>query len=168
MKCIPPFSCEYDKQDMTSAGNSLYVRALVFCTVMIVACVALLGAVMMGLATDFRWLFLTIQVGILMVVISTMVSVYQAQKLARERAQGRLDDPVTTCPDYWTRDRNQNCSNTYTTPDKSTRYVIGGGRQASQGVVLGQRVRDACASDNRKDADYPWLFLRARCNPSKR
>lgn len=149
-------------------GNALYVRALVFCTVLIVACVSILGVVAMRWATDFRWLLLTIQVGILMVVISTIISVYQAQKLARERAQGRLDDPVTTCPDYWTRDRNQKCTNTYTTPDKSIRYVIGSGRQASQGLVLGQRVRDACAVDNQRDADYPWLFLRARCNPNKR
>jgi hypothetical protein len=142
-------------------ADSIYIRTLVFSLVLTIACTASLGFLYLDSVRQYAWLLLTIEIGVLIVVISTIVSVYLYQLRMEEALKNSMDNlPIELCPDYWTKDRSGKCTNIYVTPDNRYKYMVGT-VSVNKPVAVGRSLQEECRENS--GSQYPWVYLRARC-----
>jgi hypothetical protein len=139
----------------------IYGRALVFCAVLTALCVSSLVLLFTEWASTFKWLIVTTQVGVLITVVATIMMVWQYNRDMLKKKEARDNEPVSVCPDYWTRTRGQECVNRYLSADGKYSYTIG--RSSTQPIKIDMAVKDACEKVLAPSSDYPWQYLESRC-----
>jgi predicted membrane protein len=145
---------------MTSA---VYLRVLAFTLILSGICVAVLW-----LSTVFQpygLFWLTIAVGLLLVVVRTIVAVYLYQADVRRQMRNTVQNSSTTdaCPDFWTLDVQKNaCKNDTFSDDKRFRYTVGSGTTRAP---VREATDAACATATGQD--YPFEHLGNLCEAKK-
>lgn len=155
-------SCDNNKALDAGQRMGPYTKTVVFIVCLCVVSVASLALSFVEGMMRFRFLLLTVQAGLLVVIIATVLMVHLSRRAAEKAAQFSMDGPVASCPDFWTRN-GADCVNAYVTPDGKYRYAFGGSTTKS----INTTVDEACAAERKavraKAADYPWTYLRPRC-----
>ena len=158
----------------------LYLNTLIFCLVGGVVSIALLMLLVYGggTASSFVPLIVTVELGLLSVLIYALVVIIKNERKDRDRANNATDNIVaaTKCPDYWTvssdpADSSKSvCVRRYVAPPSTD----GINESTSIFVVQGQDDRVALADYNNKAIGAvcqgvraektPWSDLTPLCN----
>jgi len=158
----------------------VYTNTLVFCLIggVISAMLLLLALYAEGATAQYLPLIITVEVGIIGVVVYALVVIVRHEQKARALATNALDNKIAVkkCPDYWTleddaEDSTRNvCVNKYVAPAKvgedatsTTTYKMQGHRDR---VVLGQldnqTMRNVCGQVRQQRS--AWSDLAPVCN----
>lgn len=163
------------------ASKRMYTNTVIFTVFagIISGALLLLLLLMPGIIAGYTPLVVTVQLGLLAVVIWAVVVIILRErsdkKAERNALQNRL--AVLTCPDYWTLtdDPTGNgrgvCMNTYVTPsafgDKNRDNSATFTTQSKRGTVNLAEVNDKSLAEACKVATAlgaPWTDLRAMCD----
>lgn len=169
---------------------SVYVNTMIFTIVSgVLSLILLLALVYVPSVAEYSVLILTIQVGLLAIILQALVRLWWAQrsKDIDMATSNRNTLAVTFCPDYMVASGDASgvtCTNSYPVTDSSTPIAIWTGtpdhpNTAPTMVTLanmtGKPIADVCmAADNpnpdpnsalltTSTAYVPWTELRSRC-----
>ena len=132
----------------------------------------------MGYVNEHIMFFLiTIELGIVVIVIAALWSISNYEKRIAEETKNILKAKMTLmgCPDYHTQGANNLCSSNYTTPDGRLTYIFSGdSNNVSLASYVNKSVDEACANYSKNviftDAQnsvtykYPWTEMAAKCD----
>lgn len=146
--------------------TTIYVRTLVFSLVLSVACVGMLWMSTLAVLKPYAYFWLTLAVGTLLVVINTIVSVYQYQRQVTDLMNNTVNNSVSnTCPDYWTLDTSsKQCTGSFVTPDNKYTFVIGT-QPPNSPVTIGSPITPASCTPQALSAQssYPYEYMKEMC-----
>jgi len=163
---------------MTNATDRQYINLLVFAVVAgIVSVIIMVVTVTAGATDGVRRLtpaIVTIEVGLLLIIAN---AIYKAVKHLNRADDTNIDSKlqVTTCPDYWTLDTQDEdggrvCTNTFKDPlNPRVEYIISGTnadtaslRQVRLAEYDDKTVREACTKAA-EEVRAPWTNVDAMC-----
>lgn len=144
----------------------IYVRALVFTMILSAACVLVLWVSSLSAFKPYGYFWLTIAVGILIVVVRTILGVYFYQADVRRQMRNAVQNSFTNaCPDFWTLDASKNvCRNEFSSEDQRYRYVVGNPLATTLPPLREDATDAACATAG---TDYPFEHLSNLCAQHK-
>ena len=154
----------------------MYINTMIFTIIAGILSLMLLALLMFGsvMASSYAWLIVTIELGLIVVIVASVVRIALYEKRIKKLAANALDNQmaVKTCPDYWTlvegQDRKKTCTRSYLTsfgnqsieykvePDSNGQNVIG----LSDFENLG--VREVCQRAG--NLKTPWTDVKAVCD----
>lgn len=162
---------------MAKAGIQNYVNTVIFCVVMKIIAIIILGAILLGYVNEKVVFFLiTIEVGIVVIVLAALMNIANYEKRMASETKNILKSKMNllTCPDYHTQSAKNMCLSNYTTPDGRYTYTFTGGSNVSLTNYLNKPVSDACDQlgkeisymDKSKGLTYryPWTDLTSKCD----
>lgn len=162
---------------MAKTGIQNYVNTVIFCVVMKIIAIVILGAILMGYVNEHSTYFLiTIEVGIVVIIIAALASISTYEKRMAAEAKNLLKAKMNllSCPDFHTQTAKNTCLSNYTTPDGRYTYTFVGGSNVSLTNYLNKPVSEACEQMNidmtyvDKDSGlsyrYPWTDLTSKCD----
>jgi len=164
----------------------MYRNTIIFAVVAALLTVVLLVLVIaVPWASKYRFTFLTINVGLLAIIIYAIVKINRhaaaMDRLMEDAASSRL--AVSTCPDYFTADYSRGAGRTMCIPKyESPRTDVVFKFQQQDGDMQpldmrdydGKRAGELCSyinSDNYQGVNQryvPWVEMRAKCNAIRR
>lgn len=167
----------------SEAKKRLYLNTLVFCLIGGVVSLGLLAMLVYGggTASGFVPFIVTVELGLLSVLIYAFVVLVRNESMDRQRAANAADNKIAAkvCPDYWTLSSDP----TDNTKDVCVRRYIapattdGPGATTSVFVVQGsnetinlsefdnQKLSDVCTKVRAQNT--PWTDLRTICDAYK-
>ena len=159
-------------------GIQNYVNTVIFCVVLKIVSIVILGIILLGYVNEKVIFFLiTVELGIVVIVIAALVNIAAYEKRITEETKNLLKAKMTllTCPDYHTQGANNICLSNYTTPDGKYTYLFGGpSNNLSLSAYLNQPVEKACAdyqnnisfldTKNQVVYRYPWTEMASKCD----
>ena len=160
------------KKTMADVGN--YVNTIIFCVVCNLLLVALIVLLFMGTLDSLKYLLITLELCLLLIIIHAIFSIYTYEKRKRDAARQAAEQPlpVETCPEYYMRQMGANnsieCRNQYVTPDMKSKIVVFGANNASDvkidmTKVLGKKGEYVCQEYRSKWTSVPWTDMQAHC-----
>ena len=162
---------------MASTGVQNYVNTVIFCVVMKIVALIVLGLILMGYVGESVVYFLiTIELGIVVIIIASLANIAAYEKRIANEAKNLAKAKMTllTCPDFHTQTQNNMCLSNYTTPDGKYTYTYIGGSNVSLADYLNKPVNEACDMMNRDMTyldqskgmiyRYPWTDLSTKCD----
>jgi hypothetical protein len=150
------------------------VGSIVTCSLFITTGVVLIALFVFGVL-PFQYFVMTLAIGLIIVGVVGLVAVTKYSKDHKAETREFRGARVTTmlCPDYHTRDANNVCVNTYSSPN-FTYKIIDSGSNVDLGMYLNKPVTAACdqlRSDAYRNRIYvndsnvfPWTYLQSRCD----
>lgn len=168
--------------DSRSQKRSLYRNTIIFAIVAAIITVAMLGvAVFVPNVTYFRVMFLTIEIGLLAIIIHALIKIRRhenkIQALMKNAANNVLES--NTCPNFYTSHRTNDgsviCRNEYTSPRHGTMFEFASrrNRPVPDEVMLsdidGKPVKEMCkivdpSDEGKHNYNVPWTELRTKCD----
>ena len=161
---------------MASRKLSLYFNILVFSVIAGIVSLFLLLLLVFGsgAVSQYTALIVTVQVGLIVVIIAAMYKIYKFEKSLKNAKYNSMVSTMTirSCPDYWTakesRGNARMCHRAYTIPQdsdddsKSGSVIMQGSRDTIDlSEFNGRTMKDVCA--NVGELDTPWTDVRAAC-----
>lgn len=146
----------------------------------IVTVVLLVAVVAFPAASQYRVAFLTIDIGLLAIIIYAIVKINKRSSKTDQLLQnaGNSKMTVDTCPDFFTAHYNAQgntiCKPEYKTPRSNYKYTFLNSEHDKLGNIElknfnDQRASDVCSYVNAQDYQgvdqkaVPWTELRAKC-----
>lgn len=120
-------------------------------------------------AARFTPLILTVEIGLVAVIITSIMRIISMESKNKKLAQNNLENllAVNTCPDYWTfsetNDGGKSCLRTYKAPGGATTIKMAGNQDS---IDLSVYNKKTLASVCRSAANLgsPWTDVRAVCD----
>lgn len=169
--------------ELRPTGRSLYMNTIVFAVVAaIVTVVLLVFSIFVPGASNYKWLIVTVEVGLLGVVIFAILRINKIQQDKADTMANAMENvvPADTCPDYFTAERttdgSKKCINTYTAPRTGEKFKFveqPPDRGVPDTILLknidGRKLKDMCAivdptEKDKENYNIPWTELRAKCS----
>lgn len=167
-----------------NSKQSIYRNTVIFAVVAALVMVVLLViTVAVPAASDFRYAFLTVDVGLLAIIINAIVKINQRNSMYDNLLDnaGSYKMPVNTCPDYFTsryQDGRTMCSGTYVAPRHDAKFILlDDNKDPIPDINLSdidmRRAREVCSIVNSEDYNgvnhkkVPWTEVRAKCHSIK-
>lgn len=162
---------------MTDAVTG-YLNTLIFCIIAKALTLFLLVMLLFDIGWTFRWLILTIELGLVTVIAWTLYKVYEFQKNIDAIAAAAATAPplVDTCPDYFVKTASAEsndmvCKSTYTTTDSKNTYVFNGAdgttavpQQDLTQMASGVKTFAAlCTAQQNNITGFSWTDVKGRC-----
>ena len=165
---------------MASTGIQNYVNTVIFCVVLKIISIIILGTILLGYVNEKVLYFLiTVELGIVVIVVAALINIARYESRIAEETKNILKAKMTliSCPDYHTQTENNMCLSNYTTPDGRYTYTFTGGtgsNNVSLACYLNQPAEKACAdfhqyisytdTQNNVAFKYPWTEMSAKCD----
>lgn len=162
-------------------GVQNYLNTLIFCVVAKTITILVLGLLIFEPVRKYVMFLLTIELGLVVVIIYAMrkISSYN-KRMAQDAEQLRLSTVNSVaCPDFFTRGVGEEgydivCKNEYNSPDGKTQYRFIAGSQSTIDVIpvdemfRKKTLEDACKMVNVDGSDayasIPWTDLKSKCD----
>lgn len=151
----------------------LYLNTLIFCLVAKSITVLILVALVFQPVRKFAYLILTIELGLVAIVIYSLYSMKQYENQMKQQYDNIMNAPLSidSCPDYFVKDIQNDqtiCNNSYTTPDGKYSYVFG---DSATNIVnidktfgADSSYTDACGKMNTPPlTGFAWTDLSSKC-----
>ena len=161
---------------MASSGIQNYVNTVIFCVVMKIICILMLGAMLLGYINESIVYFLiTLEIGIVAIVIAALWNISSYEKRLAKETKNLLNSKMTllTCPDFHTQTDKNMCVANYTTADGKFTYSFAGSN-VSLGNYLNKPIAEACQNMTKEVSFtdpgkatvylYPWTDLETKCD----
>jgi hypothetical protein len=162
---------------MVKTGIQNYTNTIIFCITLKMIAIIILGAILLGYVSDkYTYFLITVEVGIVIIVISALVAIAAYEKKMRAETSNLLASKMTimSCPDYHTQTDQNMCMSNYETPDGKYTYTFVGGSNVSLSKYINAPIGDACDQFS-KDASfvdpskgmvymYPWTDMESQCD----
>jgi hypothetical protein len=153
-----------------ASTTHIYINTMVFTIIAGILSAALFVLLWMGSDTvrEFAHLIITIELGLLAIIIYAVLRVYMYERKLAEQQGNILKNAISVrlCPDYWTmheRNGKRSCNNTYTTPDGASTYVFQGkNNTVDLSTFEGNTVATVCKAIAEQNS--PWTDVRAACD----
>lgn len=164
------------------AGNDSvnnYLNTLIFCIIAKAVTVGLLVLLITDLGWDFVFLIMTIELGLIAIVIYAMYTVYKMdKKIKAAKEKYATEKPkMDLCPDYFVRsvvsDETSSsghtvCTNVYTSGDNRYTYTFPTTNQTVDLTTLNasqKNMQDMCANVDKvfDSSGISWTDMKARC-----
>lgn len=118
---------------MAESGVQNYINTLIFCIVVKGVTILLLILLLFEVGQKFAYLILTVELGLVAIVIISLIQIrgYEKKKLEEAEKAKKLEGQASVCPDYFVKfvsgSNNEvvSCSNVYNTPNGTYTYTIG-------------------------------------------
>ena len=160
--------------------QSVYRNTVIFAVVAALVTVILLVVVVsVPAAANFRLAFLTVDIGLLAIIIYAIVRINRQNTKYDELLQeaGNFKMAVDSCPDYFTTHHENGktmCSGVYTSPRRDVKYTILDANNdpipdINLSDIHNRRAREVCSIVNSDDFNgvnhqkVPWTEVRAKC-----
>jgi len=155
-----------------------YINTLIFCIIAKATSLLLFILLLFRPGWAINWLILTVEIGLIAIIVYTLYQLYAYQKAIDEAAAAVAKAPamLDTCPDFFVRSvqdetRDLLCNSTYTTPDQKYTYTFtqtSGGeaiptQNMSAMVNSSRTLNELCTSHISKVAGFSWSDLKSRC-----
>lgn len=161
---------------MAKTGIQNYVNTVIFCVVMKIITIILLGLMVMGFVNDkILYFLITLEIGIVVIVIAALanISAYEKriQKETKNVAQAKMT--ILSCPDYFTQTANNMCQNTYTTPDGRYTYTLKDASNLALNDYLNKPTSESCdkftaaatsLTNGNLSYKFPWTDMASKCD----
>jgi hypothetical protein len=118
-------------------------------------------------ATMYAPLIITVEVGLVAILITAVVRIYLFErKAARERKDARNKTlAVNACPDYWVKNADGTCTNLFTAAAGNASFTMNTTDPSVTSIALadydGHTLADVCQKAHNLGA--PWTEVRAEC-----
>lgn len=164
--------------------QSVYRNTVIFAVVAALVMVALLVVtIAVPSVSEFRYAFLTVNIGLLVIIINAIVKINQHNSkyddLLSNASNYKM--PVQGCPDYFTTKYNDGktmCSGEYVSPRQDAKFILlDDDMNPIPDINVSQlddrRAGDVCSilnSTNHNGVNHrkvPWTELRSKCNSLK-
>jgi hypothetical protein len=155
----------------------VYVNTMVFAIVSgVVSLLLLLMAVYVPAVSAYGLLVVTVEVGLLFIVLQAVIRIWLYERKLRNEARNLATNivAVETCPDYYTATHNLDgtvvCDNKYASPDKRTTITFPAGPATVDLSDFDSKVfADVCQTVNPTDPtdplyNVPWSDMRGKCS----
>lgn len=162
---------------MAKTGIQNYVNTVIFCVILKIISIVVLGLILMDYVNDKVMYFLiTLELGIVVIVIAALASISSYEKRIAEETKNALKSKMNllSCPDYFTQTAKNMCINAYTTPDGKYTYTLIGASNVPLGNYLNKPMIDACDAFNKSSSSvdpergvvykYPWTDMASKCD----
>lgn len=162
---------------MAKAGIQNYVNTVIFCVVLKIISIVVLGLILMNYVNDkIMYFLITLELGIVVIVIAALTSIAGYEKRIAEETKNALKSKMNllTCPDYFTQTAKNVCVNAYTTPDGKYTYTLIGAVNVPLGNYLNKPMMEACDAFNKSVVStdpqkgvsyrYPWTDMESKCD----
>ena len=162
---------------MANSGMQNYVNTIIFCLILKILSIIVLGLVLFDFAHPMIMYFLiTIEIGIITVIALALYSISSYEKRMVEEAKNLLKSRIDlmVCPDYFTRAEDDVCLNSYTTGNGQFTYTIDNTSNVSLTNYTNQQVDKVCARFTQdafqngiymSDSNvFPWTYLSSKCD----
>lgn len=162
---------------MAKKGIQNYVNTVIFCVVLKIISIIILGLILMGYVSETIIYFLiTLEIGIIVIVIAALVSISSYEKRVARETNNLLKANMSllSCPDYYTLTPQHSCSNSYMTPDGKYIYSLNGAPTVSLSNYLNKTMKVACTAYEENVTSigagsnliykYPWTSLESKCD----
>lgn len=163
---------------MNNTGVQNYLNTLIFCVVAKTITILVLGLLVFESVRKYVMFLLTIELGLVVIVIYALYKMAKYDKrMAKEAQQIRLSAmTAVSCPDYFTRGVNEEndgnvCLNEYKTPDGRFIYKYKGDSKIDKipidSMFRKKTLEDACKMVMNDSAVYksiPWTDLKSKCD----
>jgi hypothetical protein len=162
---------------MATAGIQNYVNTIIFCMVLKIISIIVLGLVLFDFAHPMIIYFLiTIEIGIIAVIALALYNITTYEKRMAEESKNLLKSRIdlVVCPDYFSRSENDICVNSYTTGDGRYTYTIENAGPVSLSNYINKPVDNVCTTFTNSayrngiympDSNiYPWTYLSSKCD----
>lgn len=160
---------------MSSQGMQNYANTIIFCLVMKIIAIIVLGIVIFNFAHPMIIYFLiTVEIGLVIVVIFALLNIaaYEKRMAAEAKALMTTRMDMIVCPDYHTRSNNDMCASTYTTGDGRFTYEMGSFNVSLSNYtnrpldnVCKTFTNDAFGGTYVPESNlYPWTYLQSKCD----
>lgn len=159
------------------SGVQNYVNTVIFCVVMKIISIIVLGLILLNKVSESTIYFLiTIEIGIVVIVIIALAEISKYEKRLAEEAKNILNSKINviSCPDFYTRGTDGNCANKYVTADGKFEYTIRSGENIILSNYVNKDIETICKSFN-NDAfvknpngastqKIPWTDISSKCD----
>ena len=161
---------------MTDAVTS-YLNTLIFCIIAKAVTLVLLILLLFDIGWAFSYLILTLEIGLVAIIVWTLYSVYKVQAAIDAAAAAAATAPamLDTCPDYFVRTidattKDTICVPTYVTPDKKNTFQFTSNgttvipNQDLTTMATGVKTMSSlCTAQQSTANNFSWTDLKARC-----
>ncbi len=162
--------------DIEQGGVTNYLNTLIFCIVAKAITICMLALLLFDWGKRLAYLILTIEVGLIAIVIYALWSISQYEKKVRKAREDMLkgDANITTCPDYFTKNVITNvdgttstvCESMYAAPDNRTTYNFDIQNINMTNELSRKTLQEACTYVGDKKKNFQkvaWTDLKSRC-----
>lgn len=157
---------------MAKTGVQNYVNTIIFCVVMKIIAIIILGAILLGYVNDkFVYFLITLELGIVMIVVVALWSISTYEKRVATEAQNLMKSKMSliSCPDYHTLTSSNVCRGDYVTPDGRFTYTLLSGSNVSLSNYLNKPVMEACDAyttflTRHSNVPFPWTDMSSKCD----
>ena len=117
--------------------------------------------------SEFAYIIITLEVGLLVVIIQAIVRIYMYEARLKNEQDNGMDSvlQVRSCPDYWTLHEDgtaRTCNNSYTSPDGGTVFRMQSATNTVNIAALdGKTIKTVC--DAAKVTQTPWTDVLTAC-----
>ena len=156
-----------------------YLNTLIFCIIAKAVTIGLLVLLITDLGWDFVYLIMTIELGLILIVIYAMYTVYKIDKKIKEAKEKYASEKpkLDLCPDYFVRtveseSNNSNghtvCTNVYTSGNDRYTYTFPTTSNKVDLTTLNanqKNMQDLCTNVDKvfDPSGFSWTDLKARC-----
>lgn len=156
------------------SGVQNYVNTVIFCVVMKIVSIVLLGLILLNKVKEsFIYFLITVELGIVVIVILSLVQISKYESRLASEAKNLLKSKINviSCPDFYTRNTDGNCVNTYVTPDQKFEYKLTQGQNIVLNNYTNKDMEVICKQFN-SDAfsaqasgqKMPWTDISSKCD----
>lgn len=151
------------------SGVQNYINTIIFCVVMKIVSIIVLGMIMLNKMSDsIVYLLSTIEIGIVFIVIASLYSISSYEKRIAEEARNLLKSKINviSCPDFYTRDEDGVCVNNYTTADGKIEYRINDAPPVVLSDYMNKDIGTICSTYNTGfgPSSAPWTDISTKCD----
>lgn len=160
---------------MTDYINN-YLNTLIFCIIAKAVSVGLLVLLITDLGWDFVFLIMTVELGLIIIVIYSMYTIYKIDKKIKQAYEDSLKEKpkIETCPDFYVRDVVSDetannghtiCKNVYTSGDNRYTYRFPYSDNIDLNAIntSAKTITDVCANNQHTYDTISWTDFKARC-----
>lgn len=160
-------------------STTSYINTLIFCIIAKATSLVLFIALITDIGWRFSYLILTIEVGLFVIIGTTLYKIYAYQKAIDEAAAAASKAPaiLNACPDYFVQTVQEDshdiiCQNGYTTPDNKHIYKFTTGSSTGANVPTQnisqitngvKTLSELCTAQTTPIEGFSWSDLKGRC-----
>ncbi len=156
------------------SGVQNYVNTVIFCVVMKIVSIILLGLILLNKVSEsFIYFLITVELGIVVIVIMSLYGISKYEQRIANESKNLLSSKlnVISCPDFYTRNADGNCTNTYRTADERFEYKLNQGQNIILSNYTNKTIETICTAFN-TDAistathtqKMPWTDISSKCD----
>lgn len=159
------------------SGVQNYVNTVIFCVVMKIISIIVLGLILLNKVSESTiFFFITIELGIVVVVIMALAGISNYEKRLAQESKNILKSKlnVISCPDYYTRNSDGNCVNSFASADGKFEYTIRNGQNIMLSKYVNKDMDTICKAFNADvyaktptgDSSQlvPWTDISSKCD----